>query len=115
MGHRYRQSTRKAPSRMLQWGEYLLLTVGFICLGWVGYSYAATYLFQSYETYTLGEMLRGRQATMSGYLGAVISGRGDYAETPTAEPKPDVDAQTAEKTQDAPAKVARPVNGLLGR
>ena len=54
---------------MLRWGEYLLLTVGFICLGWVGYSYAATYLFQSYETYLSGEMLRGRQATMSGILG----------------------------------------------
>lgn len=119
MEHIYRQRTPQRPRKVLRWGEYLLLTIGFICLGWVGYSYAATYLFQSYETYTLGEMLKGRQPSMSGYLGAVMSGRGDDTDTQTAQSKPDVDsdadADTAEKPHGAPAKIARPVNGLLGR
>src|SRR5437879_1218252 len=63
-----------------QWLEYLLLTTGFVCLGWVGYSYGETYVYQSYENYALDEMVRGHAPSLSGYVESFFSHGSD--ETP---------------------------------
>jgi len=107
----------EAPRKALRWAEYVLLTAGFICMGWVGYSYLETYVFQSYETYTLNEMLKGRQPSVSGYVDSILSGRGDYASTEGEEvtremtPEP---PKSADNGRRGPRAV-RPVDGLLGR
>ena len=52
----------------LRRSEYLFLIVGFLCLGYVGFTMAQAYFYQSYESYQLEESIRGRGATASGYL-----------------------------------------------
>lgn len=105
-------------NRILRWGEYALLTAGFICVGWVGYSYLESYVYQSYENYSLDQMLKGKQPSVSGYVGSVLSGHSstttDNAQVqdeakPQAPAAPDVTARTA------PARPVKPVDGLLGR
>lgn len=117
MGNVFYRSEQTGTQKILRWGEYLLLTMGFICLGWVGYSYVESYFFQSYENYTLQEMLKGRQPSLSGYMDSVLSGRGDYAGQKTDSDNPEATAQVQDRTSEssARARVARPVNGLLGR
>src|SRR5450759_2059944 len=52
----------------LRRSEYLFLIVGFLCLGYVGFTMSQAYLYQSYESYQLEESIRGRGATPVGYL-----------------------------------------------
>lgn len=54
-----------------QWVEGLLLLGGFICLLWVGGVFGRAWVYQSYESYKLDQALKGRDASMSGYLTSV--------------------------------------------
>jgi sortase A len=115
--------TNEPRNKILRWGEYVLLTAGFICLGWVGYSYLETYVYQGYESYSLDQMLKGKQPTMSGYVGSVLSGRGSSTPSDTAqdtqdtqeEAKPEAPAAPDVTARHAPARPVTPANGLLGR
>lgn len=83
----------------LRRSEYLFLIVGFLCLGYVGFTMAQAYLYQSYESYQLEESIRGRGATASGYLQSFWQ--------PVAPPLP------ISIKQEAPDLVSDP--GLIGR
>ena len=83
----------------LRRSEYLFLIVGFLCLGYVGFTMARSYFYQSYESYQLEESIRGRGATVSGYLQSLWK--------PT-EPPPPISIK-----QDVPELVTDP--GLIGR
>ena len=83
----------------LRRGEYLFLIVGFLCLGYVGFTMAQAYFYQSYESYQLEESIRGRGATASGYLQSFLQ--------PIEPPAP------ISIRQEAPALVSDP--GLIGR
>lgn len=83
----------------LRRSEYLFLIVGFLCLGYVGFTMAQAYLYQSYESYQLEESIRGRGATASGYLQSFWQ--------PVAPPLPIL------IKQEAPDLVSDP--GLIGR
>src|SRR5689334_22939627 len=107
---------RAEPTRtqkLLLWGESLLLTLGFVCMGWVCYSYVESYFFQSYENYTLQEMLKGRQPSLSGYMDSVLSDIGAKEKQPDAA-TPDVSPRAQERAGATNSRVARPVSGLLG-
>lgn len=83
----------------LRRGEYLFLIVGFLCLGYVGFTMAQAYFYQSYESYQLEESIRGRGATASGYLQSFLH--------PIEPPAP------ISIRQEAPALLSDP--GLIGR
>ena len=83
----------------LRRGEYLFLIVGFLCLGYVGFTMAQAYFHQSYESYQLEESIRGRGATASGYLQSFLH--------PIEPPAP------ISIRQEAPALLSDP--GLIGR
>ena len=83
----------------LRRSEYLFLIVGFLCLGYVGFTMAQAYFYQSYESYQLEESIRGRGATASGYLRSFLQ--------PMEAPAP------ISIRQEAPALVSDP--GLIGR
>jgi len=52
----------------LQWSEYFFLTIGFLCLSYVGFTMGRAYVYQSYESYQLEQSLHGKEATASGYV-----------------------------------------------
>ncbi len=83
----------------LRRGEYLFLFVGFLCLGYVGFTMAQAYFYQSYESFQLEESIRGRGATASGYLQSFLH--------PIEPPAP------ISIRQEAPALLSDP--GLIGR
>lgn len=83
----------------LRRGEYLFLVVGFLCLGYVGFTMAQAHFYQSYESYQLEESIRGRGATASGYLQSFLH--------PIEAPAP------ISIRQEAPALLSDP--GLIGR
>jgi sortase A len=52
----------------LRWSEYFFLIVGFLCLGYVGFTMAHAFFYQSYESYQLEQSLRGKNSTATGYF-----------------------------------------------
>ncbi len=52
----------------LRWSEYFFLIIGFVCLGYVGFTMGQASLYQSYESYQLEQSLQGQDANVSGYL-----------------------------------------------
>ncbi len=83
----------------LRRSEYLFLIVGFLCLGYVGFTMAQAYVYQSYESYQLEQSIRGQGATASSYLRSLWR---------ATEPPPPIPIR-----QDAPELVSDP--GLIGR
>ena len=53
---------------ILRHSEYVFLIVGLLCVGYVGYSMAHSYVYQSYQSFRLVESFRGHNATPSSYL-----------------------------------------------
>ncbi len=53
---------------LLRRSEYLFLIIGFLCVGYVGYTMAQAYLYQSYQSFRLVESFRGHNATPASYL-----------------------------------------------
>ncbi len=53
---------------MLRRSEYLFLIVGLSCIGYVGFTMAQAYFYQSYESYQLEQSILGRRATALDYL-----------------------------------------------
>jgi sortase A len=83
----------------LRWSEYFLLAVGFLCLGYVGFSKTQAYLYQSYESYQLERSLQGKGATVSDFVQSFFK--------PTEPPPPiGIKADAPDLTQDP---------GLIGR
>lgn len=116
MDRLFYNNERRQRHGVLRWGEYLLLTIGFICVGWVGYSYVESYVYQNYENYTLEQMLKGRQPSVSGYVGSVLGGHANTSQEDlkTEEPGTPAAVQQAERSTP-PAAPVQPVDGLLGR
>ena len=83
----------------LRRSEYFFLIVGFLCLGYVGFTSGRSYLYQSYESYQLEESIQGRGATPLGYLQSFLK---------PIQPPPPVSIQ-----QETPELVTDP--GLVGR
>jgi len=83
----------------LRRSEYFFLIIGFLCLGYVGFTSARSYIYQSYESYQLEESIQGRAAAPQGYLQSFLK---------PVEPPPPISIQ-----QDSPELVTDP--GLVGR
>ena len=83
----------------LRRSEYLFLIVGFLCLGYVGFTMAQAFVYQRYESYQLEQSILGQGATASGYLQSLLR---------PAEPPPPVSIRQA-----PPELVTDP--GLIGR
>jgi sortase A len=95
---------------MLRWSEYFFLAVGFLCLGWVGFHMAESYVYQSYESYQLQESLKGRGSSFTGYIGSFFKHETDTAGTA----RPDIEVRARqEQRQETPAEYIDP--GLIGR
>ncbi len=94
---------------MLRWSEYFLLTVGFLCLGWVGFYMAESYVYQSYESYQLQQSLKGNGSTLTGYLQSFFS-----HDTAPAE-RPDVEVRTRREQRQETSPVPNIDPGLIGR
>lgn len=104
---------RSRRSRMLRRTEYLLLAVGFLCLGVYLFSIAESGLWQSYDEYRLEASIRGEKAGVLGYVWHVLSGSGGEKSATGEE-----DAYDALRQQ--PQRLPRiyrtpPPYGIIGR
>jgi sortase A len=70
--------------RRAWWLEGLLLGAGFLCLCWVGGTYGRSYLYQSYESYKLDQVVHGRKASAAGWVR--YAAFGDRPELPVVIP-----------------------------
>ncbi|HET8547148.1 MAG TPA: class D sortase, partial [Bryobacteraceae bacterium] len=104
-----RPRRRRKRTRALRRLEYILLAVGFLCIGIYVYSLAESGFWQSYDEYRLEATMRGAKPSAFGYVRHLISGSG------AAKSAEDENAYS-----DLPAKVPRvyrtpPPFGIIGR
>lgn len=74
--------TPKVP--ISRWVEAVLLSVGFLCLLWVGGTLGYASLTQRYENYQLDQAIRGRPVTWIGFLRSIR-----WTRSETASPVPE--------------------------
>jgi sortase A len=68
--------------------EFIFLSIGFLCLGWFGYSVLERKIDQSYENYKLEAERRGEKPSIGGYIREVVPGkRRQEEEKATPEPQ----------------------------
>jgi sortase A len=100
-----------ARKRFFRRTEYILLAVGFLCLGIYVYSLAESGFWQSYDEYRLEASMRGSPPSFAGYLWHVVSG---FGATRTAN------REEENAYNDLPSKLPRiyrtpPPYGIIGR
>lgn len=105
------QNRRRRRRRALRWSEYLLLAVGFVCLGWVGYSFGQQWISQDYENYVFDQRLENHPATIAGYVRFRL-GLDKETEPKTGEEAPQTEPET-DKPQPKVRKIPR--GELVGR
>jgi len=118
-----RPPRRRRPKRWLRAAEYLLLAIGFVCLGIYGYAWLEGTVYQSYEDYELESSLKGEQASIPGYLrhllgeitspGTKSADDRAYDDLPKSAPAPNGPGPNA--PAPIPRKPAPPPQGLVGR
>jgi sortase A len=107
-GEKPQDPTRK---RLFRRAEYILLAIGFLCIGIYVYSLAESGFWQSYDEYRLEASMRGTPPSVVGYLWHVANGFG-AAKTANREEE--------NAYRDLPGKLPRiyrtpPPYGIIGR
>lgn len=100
---------RRRPGRALMAAEIFLLLVGFICLGWAGYSTGERLLLGSWQDYRFEQALEGEKATLTGFLAYLRSGKANAKHAPDEMPAAEVAPPPV-----APLRKLQP-NELIGR
>lgn len=92
------QDDRPAPERRwIYWAELAMLTVGFLLVGWFGWSIAGQHVEQSYESYKLEAQVAGKQPTLFGYVRSLLPGRAVEEEEAPAPPGPPAERPRRQK------------------
>lgn len=68
MNSLFGSQNHKSRWRPVHVAELLFLVVGLVCLGWVGWNWAATEVDQSWSNYELNAERRGEEPTVWGYI-----------------------------------------------
>lgn len=101
--------SRRSRARRRRWlAEAIFLIVGFVCLGWVSYSYLESYIYQSYEDYTLNEQMRGHRGSVIGFMHHLIFPHKPSSTTPTQEEPSQQNGEQQPETQANGTEPAQP-------
>ena len=110
---RRRPPVRAPRGRGLRALEYLLLAVGFVCIGIYGYSRIESFVYQSYQDYLLDASLQKQQPTFTGYVRHLYSDMRSGGNSADDRAYDDLE-QNEQKENPAP-RIAPPPDGLIGR
>ena len=91
--------------------EIVFMVVGFVCLGWAGYSTAQRLLYSSWQSYRFEQSLQGEEPAIRGYIGYLREGSKVAPHAEGEDPAVDLAARASEAAQAR--KLAH--NELIGR
>ena len=84
----------------MYWAELVLLMLGFLLVGWFGWSIADRHIEQSYDNYELQARVDGQEATFVGWLKYVA--RGGESQDTAEQPPPKPEAERSRRVERPP-------------